>query len=702
ATCWNICDHDSDLSNSFHERIRIRGITRPRPQWKSGYDRFPLHSSDGKVVINTSRGNCGLTPSSLGLIYFDARGHYCEQEIADLSIELVWLRWYKHGQRNLPSRLSLKNLRILELYECDDLEELWEAYVDPPLELRELIIGSRNFQKFPSSFGHLINLKKIIVGAAYSSVSNEALISLPHYFCFLSSLEHLELKCENLSELPSHFGHLKHLRHLVLRQCKELRYLPVSFKHLTLLQHLELYECGKLTIESDILENMRKLEYLNFSGCHQLQELPSHITNQAFLKELHLQGTRLKDLPSNIGQLSKLERLKIGCPILSPENGLLTSLPTSIGNLSCLRDLFISGFTELEYLPETFRDMTNLETLDISWCPIRELGLGSGSSSHSSLQKLKMINLRDTNVYKISISEDCCPSIETLDFMFNHHLTEIETLPTSVKFLKVYSCKVLKNIKGIRDLVNLQKLKIFACPELEVLPSFERLSCLKDFKMEDCGKVKKIQGLEHCRSLSTLCIYWKVFGIESLKHPEELNRLELCVDANILSVEPYIQMMQKWPPEMILCGRQVPGVNSLVNLLPLAGLTMVEPVVEVRRHWLIRMKPRKFWILRRPVIDLTDAAIVCFVINCRKENVGLYVQTNRDSYSMRLGRGKWVWVCVLTHSNFIELEEFKIEEEDCQVEMGILVTGQQRKITDALYQLLKYGKPTTNSALEGH
>ncbi|KAH9301321.1 hypothetical protein KI387_012904, partial [Taxus chinensis] len=112
------------------ERIRIRGITRPRPQWKSGYDRFPLHSSDGKVVINTSRGNCGLTPSSLGLIYFDAWGHYCEQEIADLSIGLVWLCWYKHGQRNLPSRLSLKNLRILELYECDDLVELWEAYVD--------------------------------------------------------------------------------------------------------------------------------------------------------------------------------------------------------------------------------------------------------------------------------------------------------------------------------------------------------------------------------------------------------------------------------------------------------------------------------------------------------------------------------------------------------------------------------------------
>ncbi|GLJ33275.1 hypothetical protein SUGI_0669460 [Cryptomeria japonica] len=291
--------------------IAIRGITTIAARSTSEIEEFPQCSPGGKLIVNTNRGPYRLEPSSLRLKFFHVTGNCYKQVIGELSRELVWLRWNGIEQRNLQSLSSLKNLRILELYgngyhggHC--LKELWTEN-NAPMQLRELTIqGCSEFQRFPKSIGCLRHLKKIVV--SYGS----KLKNLPEEFCLLQSLEQLELNGPELSSLPKSFGDLRNLRHLDLHNCSKLKRLPISFKELTLLQHISLDGCFNLALESNILENMTKLECLKIQGCDQLEELPRHITNQASLTELSCSIKSLREVPVNIGQLSKLQTISIG------------------------------------------------------------------------------------------------------------------------------------------------------------------------------------------------------------------------------------------------------------------------------------------------------------------------------------------------------------------------------------------------------
>ncbi|GLJ33583.1 hypothetical protein SUGI_0675240 [Cryptomeria japonica] len=183
-----------------------------------------------------------------------------------------------------------------------------------PVQLRELVIfNCHNFQRFPNFIGCLKELRKIVVGGGSNSIK-----SLPEEFCYLQSLQHLELMFSNrLESLPSNFGNLTNLRHLNLYGCGKLRMLPISFKKLMLLQNLNLEGCGKLIIKPEDFQNIKMLEFLSLSGCEQLKELPRHITNQASLREIYLNGLRqLRELPINeiegLEYWRELESLSIG------------------------------------------------------------------------------------------------------------------------------------------------------------------------------------------------------------------------------------------------------------------------------------------------------------------------------------------------------------------------------------------------------
>ncbi|KAH9296778.1 hypothetical protein KI387_028460 [Taxus chinensis] len=94
--------------------------------------------------------------------------------------------------------------------------------------------------------------------------------------------------------------------------CWQLKMLPVSFKQLASVKYLDVSQCKMFKFRLDMFENIMKLEYLNLNHCLELELLPGEITNQTFLRELYLQHTKLRDFPANIGQLGKLETLRIG------------------------------------------------------------------------------------------------------------------------------------------------------------------------------------------------------------------------------------------------------------------------------------------------------------------------------------------------------------------------------------------------------
>ncbi|GLJ44526.1 hypothetical protein SUGI_0934850 [Cryptomeria japonica] len=391
------------------ERLPIRGIMaaitiyadfEEYPHCMSHYT--PPFQDCMKLLV----GNTSNTTSSLGLQLLVVKGNYFSQQFAELSRDLLWLRWFDFQHTRLPSWLSLRNLNVLELHDAGALEDLWEPNGDAPFpELRELIITSSPdkfiLQSFPTSIGSLEHLKKMALLGGLNS-GEFKIRGLPEEFSNLQSLEHLELRyCTMLASLPTHFGDLTNLRHVDLYFCKQLTALPVSFKQLTQLQYLDLSVCLNLTLKNDILENITKLEVLKFTFCQKLHELPHKLTNQAYLRELYLDGTSIKELPANIDKLSKLEVLKVGSPFLR-------SLPMSLGNLSCLTRLTINHCPKLKYLPESLGHLGHLEYLKLGWSELDEL------PSFENLNSLKELDIEVSSQVSIIQGFEHLRSLEML------------------------------------------------------------------------------------------------------------------------------------------------------------------------------------------------------------------------------------------------------------------------------------------------
>ncbi|XP_059065105.1 disease resistance protein RPV1-like [Cryptomeria japonica] len=413
------------------KRIRIQGImaTSKHIKWinegegkeplpalveKIGeVDEFCIRCSQGELMVNTNGGIQSLAPSLVELNYFVVCGDSFDKVIVEVSRELVWLRWFQIGQRNLPSGLSLKNLRVLELYEGRNLEELWgKTDGEAPVQLRQLLIsGCHKFQGFPKSIEHLNHLKKIEIFEGYN------VTSLPDEFCHLQHLEYLVLHECKILLLPGNFGNLSNLRHVAFVFCNQLRRLPVCFKNVMLLEHLNLQGCSQLKFTSEdlnFLENIRELQFLNLSGCKQLQELPRHITNQAFLRELYFSGPSLRGVPDNIGELSRLKRMRI-------EDVMLTNLPTSLGDLFSLTNLDIRNCPKLDRLPDSLGDLSSLTNLDIRDCPKLKClpdSIGDLSSlTNLSIKNCPKLELRNSFVFNdksawrfVNLSIENCPA----------------------------------------------------------------------------------------------------------------------------------------------------------------------------------------------------------------------------------------------------------------------------------------------------
>ncbi|XP_057836022.2 disease resistance protein RPV1 isoform X2 [Cryptomeria japonica] len=543
---------------------------------------------------------------SRGLQLFTGRKTKFIKDFATPSEDLIWLRVLDFKKRKLPSWLSLRKLRYLKLYDAVNLRELWSDTDNPPEQLRELLIEDAYILKrVPTSIGRLKEVKRIDL-CFCKSIKN-----LPEEFCLLSSLEWLQLiNCEMLSSLPSRFGDLTNLRHINLHYCKRLQSLPVSFKQLRRLQYLNLCLCEQLRFRLDMLENMQKLEYLDFSFCRNLVELPNRITDQVYLRELHVDYTSLREVPDTIGQLQKLETLEIG-------SNFLKSLPSSIGNLTSLSVLAINGNLVTSF-PPSLENLSSLTELYLHGPAM----FNSVPEFLERLNMLKKIDIRRTDVSRISLPEDCCPSLETLILSFNNDLTCIESLPRSLQTIELVLCERLKNIKGITGLINLRSLCISDCTDLDEPSSFVDLHSIKDISIIRCDKFLK--------ALTS----WESRGMQIWEDVEKLKTLQLAAKKKS-ALQPCIQTIKKWPRQTFIFGRAASSVESVMESLSFPNLT-----VNREREGLLEFGKT----------HASDAAIVCIVIKMfvghRIDHSFLPFSTRTQSSSM-LTRGKWVFVYVL-------------------------------------------------------
>uniref|UniRef100_A0A2N9G9V9 Disease resistance R13L4/SHOC-2-like LRR domain-containing protein n=1 Tax=Fagus sylvatica TaxID=28930 RepID=A0A2N9G9V9_FAGSY len=227
------------------------------------------------------------------------------------------------------------------------------------LSLRDVAIT-----ELPSSVERLTGLKIFIL----ENCKN--LVCPPNTFCSFISLHILNLYgCSKLDELPENLGILEGLMILDLGGTAIIE-LPSSIGHLTSLTYLKIKECKDLLCLPSTICNLKSLEHLDLYGCSKLENLPKNIGNVKGLRTLILSGTAIKNVPSSIVLLAKLEILTFKKPAYSfdpnsTSHGLVGLTLPSLSGLTFLRELDLCDCNIWE-IPNDIGCLSSLYKLDLS------------------------------------------------------------------------------------------------------------------------------------------------------------------------------------------------------------------------------------------------------------------------------------------------------------------------------------------------
>ncbi|XP_057846603.2 disease resistance protein RPV1-like [Cryptomeria japonica] len=164
---------------------------------------------------------------------------------------------------------------------------------------------------------------------------------------------------------------------------------------------------------------------------------------------------------------------------------------------------------EARSLLNSLRKLRHLRSLVLTHLPISgDVALNNcgASTVKSSMSNLENIEIRDErDIWKVSISGDHCPSLESLRIqsMQNLFLVDLSMLRT-LNSLELNSCLELREVSGIADLENLVFLRIHKCAKVIQLPGLARLSLLQRIIVDGCEKLQCITGIEELKGLKYL------------------------------------------------------------------------------------------------------------------------------------------------------------------------------------------------------
>ena len=191
-----------------------------------------------------------------------------------------------------------------------------------------------------------------------------------------------------------------------------MKELPLSMEHLTGLTKLDLRDCKNLSSLPNVCCYLMSLKILTLSGCSKINELPENLGNIKGLEELDVSETGITKLSSSFVLLKNLKVLSLrGCEGLSSisSNKLISfplvrkrrveyptgmlgrslsdlwsltklnlsycnlqKIPDGLGCLSFLIELDLRG-NNFICLPESTTQLSNLDTLLLSGCPLFNL-----------------------------------------------------------------------------------------------------------------------------------------------------------------------------------------------------------------------------------------------------------------------------------------------------------------------------------------
>ncbi|XP_043687770.1 disease resistance protein RUN1-like [Telopea speciosissima] len=290
---------------------------------------------------------------------------------------LVWVSWEGFPFEYIPNNFHLGKLVILDMKESK-LKEVWKGtkYLT---KLKDLNLSNSKCLTRTPDFAGLPNLEKLILGGC------DSLYEVHESIDCLKKLVKLDLGCcSNLRNLPSGISKLSSLETVDISICSSyssisrfeklperignltgswfgsIQKIPFSFElpnNLTTSNHSLPY--GSAARVSVSFDGCCSLKHLTLENCKLTDDnIPEDFWMLYSLESLNLSLNNFESLPSSIGQLSKLETLKLwDCQNLKS----LSMLPSS------LRSLDASYCSELKGLPN-LSNLKHLRMLDISFC----------------------------------------------------------------------------------------------------------------------------------------------------------------------------------------------------------------------------------------------------------------------------------------------------------------------------------------------
>ncbi|XP_054781242.1 disease resistance protein RPV1-like isoform X2 [Prosopis cineraria] len=357
--------------------------------------------------------------------------------------------------------------------------------------------------------------------------------SLPSTFC-AESLVELKMQFSQVYTLWEGVQDFVNLKRVDLRFSRKLIGLP-DFSKAQNLESVNLYYCESLCYVHPSLLSLNSLVSLDLGRCKNLKSLqrstgieilhPS-IGSLTKLRSLHLNGSKLKNFPlKELCCLRSLEDLGIykhafdkpalhvlfenlrairKLSFLNCSN--LTELPNNIKQLSRLQKLYLRSCRNLQYLPKLPLSVKELDVTDCTSISInRKLSKEVGklvpalhASSIGHLANLKTLLLNASSLGDLPLTELCCfRYLMELRLRKCRHLVDepkLHILFESLRCLQILDLEDCFNLTklpyNIRHLSRLQKLTLNGCTSLQFLPQLPQ--SLRNFIVSNCTSLEKV------------------------------------------------------------------------------------------------------------------------------------------------------------------------------------------------------------------
>ena len=230
-------------------------------------------------------------------------------------------------------------------------------------------------------------------------------------------------------------------------------------------------------------------------------------------KELNLSDLKLTEFPESLGGLSSLEEIYI--------SGNITALPESIGNLSSLTKLYLYE-TKIKTLPSTIGNLSKLKEL----CLMRCLKFESLPDSIGNLRSLERLCIRGGKIAALPESIGNIISLTSLELQH----TSLLNLPES-----------------IGNLVNLKSLGVYNISE--DLLYWDYFNGYRPLEYDKIPKKRSpFYGLPDSASKLTSLLYLHLSNTEVTNLPDYLGNLPALktldiIRCNIKTIPPSLQKL---------------------------------------------------------------------------------------------------------------------------------------------------------------